>query len=109
MQYVWLMTAILSEVFGTSMLNASQGFRRPWPIAGVVVGYGLAFYCMSQCMRMLPMGVIYAIWSGVGIVLIALSGRIFFGQKLDWAAMAGIGLILAGVVVIQLFSSTTHN
>lgn len=104
-----LAVAILSEVIATSALKSAEGFTRLWPSLVVVAGYGLAFFCLSLVMKTLPIGVIYAIWSGAGIVLIALAGWLVFGQKLDGPAVLGLGLIIAGVAVIQLFSKTVSH
>ena len=104
----WLIlcVAIVSEVVATSALKSSDGFSRFWPSVIVVVGYGIAFYCLALTLRMIPMGVVYAIWSGIGIVLITLVGWFLFDQKLDLPALLGIGLIAAGVMVINVFSKT---
>lgn len=102
-----LLIAILSEVAATSALKASDGFRNLLPSAVVVVGYGSAFYFLSLALRTIPMGVAYAIWSGIGIVLISLAGLVLYGQKLDLAALAGIALIIAGVFVLQVLSGTS--
>ena len=107
MHWLLLATAIVAEVIATSALKASDGFSRPWPSVVVVVGYAVAFWCLGLTLRSLPVGVVYAVWSGVGIALITLIGWFWFGQRLDAAALSGIGLILAGVLVIQLFSKTT--
>jgi small multidrug resistance pump len=104
--WLTLSCAIISEVIATSALKSSEGFSRLWPSVVVVIGYALAFYCLSLTMKSLPVGVIYAIWSGAGIVLIALAGWLVFGQRLDLPALVGMALILAGVVVIQVFSKT---
>lgn len=104
--YLLLFVAVAFETFGSSCLQASQQFTRPWPSLGVVVGFGGALYVFTLILRYMPLGVTYALWSGVGIVLIALSGLVIFGQKLDLAAVAGIGLIMAGIAVINLFSKT---
>ena len=106
MNYVYLFAAIVSEVIATSALKAAEGFSRFWPSVIVIVGYGFAFYCLSLTMRTIPIGIAYAIWSGVGIVLIAAVGWVVYRQALDAAAMVGIGLILAGVIVVNLFSKT---
>lgn len=109
MHYLFLALAILSEVIGTSALQASQQFTRPVPSAIVIAGYGSAFYFLALTLKVMPLGIVYAIWAGLGIVLITGVGWVLFGQKLDFAALAGIGLIVAGVVVINVFSnSTTH-
>jgi small multidrug resistance pump len=105
MPYFYLTIAILAEVVGTSALKATHGFTRPLPSLVVLVGYGVAFYFLSLALRSIPVGVAYAIWSGVGVALITLIGWLVFKQKLDAPALTGIGLIVAGVVVIQVFSS----
>lgn len=101
--------AIVAEVVATSALKASAGFTRLWPSVLGAVGYALAFYLLSLVMRTLPTGVVYAVWSGLGIVLIAAVGWVMFGQKLDAPALIGMGLIVAGVAVIQLFSKTAAH
>ncbi len=101
-----LFVAIVSEVIATSALKSSEGFSRFWPSVVVVIGYGIAFYCLALTLRVIPMGVVYAIWSGIGIVLIALVGWFLFDQKLDLPALLGIGLIAAGVVIMNVFSKT---
>ncbi len=103
-QWILLAAAIVSEVIATSCLKAAEGFTRLWPSLIVVIGYVVAFYFLSLTLRTIPVGVAYAIWSGVGVVLIALSGWIFFGQSLDLPAVIGLALIVAGVVVINVFS-----
>jgi small multidrug resistance pump len=102
--YLYLAIAIVAEVIGTSALKAAEGFTRPLPTLVVIVGYGIAFYCLSLALKVIPVGIAYAIWSGVGVALITLIGWVVFKQRLDVAALAGIGLIVAGVVVIQAFS-----
>jgi small multidrug resistance pump len=109
MNYVYLFAAIVSEVIATSALKAAEGFSRFWPSVIVVVGYGLAFYCLSLTMRTIPIGIAYAIWSGVGIVLIALVGLLFYRQPLDAPALIGMALILAGVLIINVFSRTAGH
>ncbi|HEV2566258.1 MAG TPA: multidrug efflux SMR transporter [Microvirga sp.] len=109
MNYVYLFAAIVSEVVATSALKAAEGFTRFWPSAVVIVGYGVAFYCLSLTMRTIPIGIAYAIWSGVGIVLIALVGVLLYRQPLDAPALIGMALILAGVLVINLFSTTAGH
>lgn len=107
--YPALMLAIAAEVFATSMLKMSSSFTRALPTFACFVGYAIAFYFMSVSMRTLPTGVIYAIWSGAGIVLISLIAWLFFGQRLDAPALLGIGLIVAGVVVLNLFSKSSAH
>lgn len=109
MNWLYLAIAIVAEVIATSALKASEGFTRTVPSTLVVVGYGIAFYMLSLTLRTIPMGVVYAIWSGAGIVLITLVGYFLFKQRLDLPALVGIGLIVAGVLVMQLFSKTTAH
>jgi small multidrug resistance pump len=107
--YLQLAVAIVSEVIATSALKASDGFGRPLPAIMAVVGYGIAIYLLAQTMRAIPVGVVYAVWSGTGIVLIALIGLVVYRQTLDLAAIAGLGLIIAGVLVVNLLSrSVVH-
>lgn len=105
---VWLAItiAIAAEVLATSALKASQEFSKLWPSLFVVIGYGIAFYFMTISLRSMPVGVMYAIWSGVGIVAISIIGWIVYKQSLDLPAMIGISLIVLGVMVINLFSKT---
>ena len=102
--YALLAIAIVAEVIATSALRASEGFSRLLPAGVVVLGYGVAFYCLSLTLRSIPVGIVYAIWSGVGIVLITLLAVVLYGQMPDWPAIAGLGLIISGVVVLNLFS-----
>ncbi|WP_114771081.1 DMT family transporter [Microvirga subterranea] len=106
MNYAYLLAAILCEVIATSALKAAEGFTRLGPSLVVVIGYGLAFYCLSLTLRTIPVGIAYALWSGIGIVLIALAGWILYRQPLDMPAVIGMALIVAGVLVINLFSRT---
>ncbi|XXJ18991.1 DMT family transporter [Desulfovibrio caledoniensis] len=106
MGYIYLALAIISEVVGTTALQSSHGFTRLGPSLVVIAGYGLAFYLLSLVLRTIPMGVAYAIWAGLGIVLIGLAGVVFHKQPLDLPAMLGMGLIVAGVAVINIFSKT---
>lgn len=102
--YVYLLVAIVSEVIATSALKASAGFTQLWPSVLVVLGYGVAFYFLSLCLKTMPVGLAYAIWSGLGVVLVSLVGWLWYRQTLDFAALLGMGLIIAGVLVIHLFS-----
>ncbi len=102
-----LAVAIVAEVIGTSALKASAGFTRLGPSLLVVAGYGTAFYCLAITLKRIPVGVAYAIWGGAGTVLISLVGVWAFRQRLDAAAVIGIALIVAGVMVLNLFSTTT--
>ena len=106
MHWIYLFAAIVAEVSATLALRASMGFTRLVPSLVVVCGYGVSFYLLAQILQVIPVGVVYAIWSGAGIVLVSLLGLVLFGQRLDAAALAGIGLILAGVMVIRVFSAT---
>jgi small multidrug resistance pump len=101
--------AIISEVIATSALKASDGFTRLWPSVVTAIGYLISFYLLSLVLKTISVGVAYAIWSGLGIVLIACIGWAVFGQKLDLPALLGMALIIAGVVVINLFSKTTGH
>lgn len=104
MPYLYLAIAIVAEVIGTSALKAAEGFTRPLPSLVVIAGYSVAFYFLSLSLKTIPVGIAYAIWSGVGVALITLIGWIVFKQRLDAPALAGLALIVAGVVVIQMFS-----
>lgn len=106
--YLILLVAIVAEVIATSALRASEQFTRPLPTVLVVIGYALAIYLLSIAVRSMPTGVVYALWSGLGVVLVSVIG-VFLGQKLDLPAVLGIGLILSGVVVINLFSATAGH
>ncbi|MBP1688984.1 MAG: QacE family quaternary ammonium compound efflux transporter [Deltaproteobacteria bacterium] len=101
--------AIVSEVIATSALKASDGFTRLWPSVVTAIGYLISFYLLSLALKAMSVGVAYAIWSGLGIVLIACIGWAVFGQKLDLPALLGMALIIAGVAVINLFSKTTGH
>ncbi|RLQ86875.1 DMT family transporter [Notoacmeibacter ruber] len=107
--YFWLIIAIGFEVFATTMLKQSEQFTRLWPTIMMGLGYLATFYFMSLSFRLLPVGIAYAIWSGLGIVLIALIGWFRFGEKLDAPALLGVALILAGVLVLNLFSSSVRH
>lgn len=109
MSYLYLAIAIASEVCATSFMKLSEGFTRPVPSIVTVIGYGIAFYFLSLTLRTIPTGVAYAIWSGVGIVLIAAIAWIFQGQKLDAAAIAGMALIISGVLVMNVFSKAAAH
>lgn len=107
--YLFLLVAICGEVAGTLSLKASDGFTRPWPSAVTVLCYLLTFYMLSLAIRTIPVGVAYAIWSGLGIVMISVLSLILFRQHLDLPAMLGMALILAGVLVINVFSGTAGH
>ena len=105
--WIYLILAILSEVIGTSFLKSTEGFTKLWPSIIVLIGYSAAFYFLSLTLDTIPIGMAYAIWSGVGIAAIAIVSVIFFDQKLDTASYIGMGLIIAGVVVLRLYSDAS--
>jgi small multidrug resistance pump len=109
MSYFYLAIAIVAEVIATSFMKLSDGFTRPVPSLVTAVGYLVAFYFLSLTLRTVPTGVAYAIWSGVGIVLITAVAWLFQGQRLDLPALAGIALIVAGVLVMNLFSKAAAH
>lgn len=96
------------EIVATNLLKLSDGFTKPFPTVGALLIYALSFYLVSIVFRTLPVGLVYAVWSGVGIILTAIVAYFAFGQKLDTPAILGIGLIISGVLVINLFSATSH-
>ena len=107
MTYLFLAAAIVLEVIATSFLKATAGFTKIAPSLVVAVSYAGAFYCLSRALADIPIGIAYAIWAGAGVALITLLAWLFYGQRLDWAAITGIGLIVAGVAVIKICSSAT--
>jgi len=107
MHWMILAVAIVAEVIATAALKPSDGFTKLWPSLLVVAGYGTAIYLLSLTLKVIPVGIVYAIWSGVGIVLIAIVATLFLGQRLDAPAMLGMALIISGVVVINLFSQVS--
>ncbi len=107
--YGWLGIAIVAEVIATSTMRATQGFTRPVPSMVTVAGYVVAFYCLSLALRTMPTGIAYAIWSGAGVVLVAGIAWGVQGQRLDWPAIIGMALIVAGVLVLNLFSRTVAH
>ncbi|WP_288402215.1 SMR family transporter [uncultured Acinetobacter sp.] len=108
MSYLFLTIAIIAEVIATSALKASQGFSVLKPSIITILGYAVALFFLSLTLKTMPVGIAYAIWSGAGIVLISTVGWIFFKQHLDLAAIIGLGLMLAGIIVINVFSNSTH-
>ena len=109
MPYLILFLAVLAETIGTTALQASQGFTRLLPSIVVVLAYAAAFYLLALTLKVMPVGIAYAIWSGLGILLIAAIGWLVFGQKLDLPAIIGMAMILGGILVINLLSSSaTH-
>ncbi|AOE99498.1 MULTISPECIES: multidrug efflux SMR transporter SsmE [Serratia] len=105
--FMYLAMAIVAEVIATTMLKASEGFTRLWPSLLVVLGYGVAFWGLSMVVKSMPLGIVYAIWSGMGIVLVSVAAVFVYQQKLDWPAIVGMGLIIAGVLVINLLSKAS--
>ncbi len=108
-QYIYLLVAIVAEVIGTSAMQASAQFTRLWPSVLMVLAYGGSFYFMALALKYMPVAIVYAIWSGLGIVFIGVVGWIWFKQSIDLAGIIGISLIVAGVVVIQLFSNSASH
>ncbi|MEM8849522.1 MAG: multidrug efflux SMR transporter [Pseudomonadota bacterium] len=106
MPWVYLIVAIGGEVAGTLCLKMSDGMTRLWPTLGAVAGYAVAFWFLAQVLRTIPIGVAYAVWSGVGVATVTMLGLVLFGQRLDGAAIVGIGLIVAGVVVLNTMSGS---
>jgi len=109
MPWLYLVLAILTETIGTTALKASDGFSRLLPSLVTIAAYAASFWLLALVLRSIPVGIAYAIWSGLGIVFIAIIGWVVFGQRLDAAALAGMGLIVAGIVVMQVFSGTTGH
>ena len=101
--------AVLSEVIGTTALKFSEGFTRLTPSLIVIAGYGLSFYLLALSLKVMPIGIAYAVWSGIGIILTVIAGRILWQESLDWARVTGIGLILLGILIINLFSKATAH
>jgi small multidrug resistance pump len=109
MHWLTLAAAILFETIGTTALKASDGFTRLWPSIVVVLAYGVSFWLLALVLRVMPVGIAYAVWSGLGICFIAAIGLLVFGQKLDAPALVGMGLIVAGILVINLFSNAAPH
>ncbi|MDO6590720.1 QacE family quaternary ammonium compound efflux SMR transporter [Loktanella sp. D2R18] len=107
--YIYLIIAVIAETIGTSALQASAQFTRLWPSVVVVIAYAVSFYLLALALKVIPVGILYAMWSGLGIVLIAGIGYAVFGQKLDLPAIIGLALILIGILVIHLFSNTSAH
>lgn len=108
-QYIVLLLAVAAETIGTAALQASQQFTRVGPAIVVVIAYGISFYLLALALKSIPLGIAYALWSALGIVFIAIIGFVVYGQRLDWPAIAGLGLILSGIVVIHMFSSSAAH
>jgi small multidrug resistance pump len=107
--WLFLAIAIISEITATSSLKASAGFTRVIPSIVVVIGYALSFYFLSLTLKVIPIGIAYAIWAGLGIVLLAIVGWVFYDQQLDTAALVGMSFIVTGVVIMNLFSKTVSH
>ena len=107
--WLFLGIAIVSEVIATSAMKSAEGFTKLVPSLIVVVGYLVAFYCLSMTLKVLPVGIAYAIWAGLGIVLVAIVSWLLYGQKLDFPAILGMILIILGVMVINVFSKTSGH
>jgi small multidrug resistance pump len=107
--YIYLTIAIIAEVIATSSMKALDGLNKPIPLILVVVGYSISLYLLSLVVKTIPVGIAYAIWSGMGIVLVSIVALFIYQQKLDIAAIAGMSMIVAGVVVIQMFSNSVAH
>jgi small multidrug resistance pump len=107
--YLFLGIAIAAEVIATTSMKALDGFNKPLPLVLVVVGYGLSLWLLSLVVKTIPIGIAYAVWAGLGIVLVSIAALFVYQQKLDLPAIIGMSMIVAGVVVIQLFSSTAGH
>jgi len=107
--FLILIVAVLFETIGNTALQASQQFSKLGPSIVVVLSYAISFFLLSVTLKFMPVGVVYALWSGMGIVFIAIIGLLVFGQRLDFAAVAGLAMIVGGIVVIHLFSNATPH
>jgi small multidrug resistance pump len=107
--WIFLFFAVVGEVVGTAAIKQSEGFTKFWPSIIVAVGFALAFYLLSLCLKVLPIGVVYAVWSAMGIVLISVIGHWFFNERLDTPAFIGISFILTGVLIMQIFSKAVAH
>ncbi|WP_165666005.1 DMT family transporter [Metapseudomonas otitidis] len=107
--YIYLAIAIAAEVVATTSMKAVDGFNKPLPLVLVIGGYAIAFWMLTMVVKTIPVGIAYAIWAGLGIVLVSIAALVIYQQKLDLPAVVGMGMIVSGVVVIQLFSSSTGH
>lgn len=107
--YIYLAIAIAAEVVATTSMKAIDGFNKPLPLVLVIGGYAIAFWMLTMVVKSIPVGIAYAIWAGLGIVLVSIAALVIYQQKLDLPAVVGMGMIVSGVVVIQLFSSNTGH
>ena len=103
---MWLLLAIISEVIGTTALRASDGFSKPWWVGLVVVGYAAAFYLVSLTLKQIPLGVTYAVWSGIGLVATAIVSNLIWHEEFNLGKLVGLALILVGIVILNLFSQS---
>ncbi|AGC41681.1 quaternary ammonium compound resistance protein [Myxococcus stipitatus DSM 14675] len=108
MAYLFLLAAIASEVVGTSLLKSTQGFTRPWPTVGCLGAYAVAFALLAQAVKQVPVGVAYAMWSGLGTAAIVTIGVVFFGESLSPVKLVGVGLIIGGVLLLNLGGGGAH-
>lgn len=109
MQWLYLFLAIICEVFGDSMMKLSYGFSKLFPSLCVIVGFGLSFFFLSLALKTLPLGITYAIWAGVGLVLTVIVGVLFFGEKIDLMGLLGIAFVLCGIIILSLFSEANKH
>ncbi|WP_165668743.1 DMT family transporter [Metapseudomonas otitidis] len=107
--YIYLAIAIAAEVVATTSMKAVDGFNKPLPLVLVIGGYAIAFWMLTMVVKSIPVGIAYAIWAGLGIVLVSIAALVIYQQKLDLPAVVGMGMIVSGVVVIQVFSSSTGH
>lgn len=107
--YLYLAIAVTAEVIATTSMKAISGLSKPLPLMLVIAGYGISFWMLSLVVKTIPVGVAYAVWAGLGIVLVSIAATFIYQQRLDLPAMLGMGLIVTGVMVIQLFSQTTGH
>ena len=108
MAFLYLLIAVIAEVLATSALKATNGFTAPLPIVLTIIGYAIALFFLDLTFKSIPMGLAYALWSGAGIILISTVGWIYFKQQLDFAAVVGLSFMIIGIVIIHVFSKSTH-
>ncbi|WP_353141065.1 DMT family transporter [Acinetobacter pragensis] len=108
MSFLYLVIAVIAEVLATSALKASNGFTEVWPVILMIAGYAIALFFLGLTFKSIPMGLAYALWSGAGIILISSVGWIYFKQQLDMAAMIGLAFMILGIIIINVFSKSTH-
>jgi small multidrug resistance pump len=109
MNYALLVAAVVLEVIGTTLLKQTEQFTRLWPTVLSMAAYGVAFYLLSMVLKTMPVGIAYAIWSGLGIVFVSIIGVVIFRQSLDWPAILGLALIIVGILIVNLFSSAVGH